>query len=385
MNLATAVNGDRSAAASRSLWRMAAAPLALALAMTLSGKAAADPPPYDFTYEGASGGTDINGVGIAGDPAPQTPVAGGPTSAPIDLSVLYAGGNGGNGALTFDATPPHSGGAGGSADANGLLAGATTSTLTLWQAAIGGNGGNSGNTPLDNAGRTDSEGAGGEASSILMLDDASASAITITTTAQAGNPGSGGYVATQPGADATANTNIKGVGAVTGASVATGGAGFSATIPSNGTAGGYAQAQTVVKAIGDNPAMATATATGGEGGAAAGEGASSVTGGVGGGASANAFARSGSGAVTVTANQTGGAGGEGSGGGTGGAGASSVMMNEADGRTKGSLIINQTAQGGAGGDSGYLVQNGGNPETFVAGAGGAAEFRADAERRLTEL
>jgi hypothetical protein len=45
MNLATAVNGDRSAAASRSLWRMAAAPLALALAMTLSGKAAADPPP----------------------------------------------------------------------------------------------------------------------------------------------------------------------------------------------------------------------------------------------------------------------------------------------------------------------------------------------------
>src|SRR5277367_4580291 len=81
-----------------------------------------------------------------------------------------------------------------------------------------------------------------------MLDDTSASAITITTTAQAGNPGTGGYVATQPGADATANTNIKGVGAVTGASVATGGVGFSATIPSNGTAGGYAQAQTVVKA-----------------------------------------------------------------------------------------------------------------------------------------
>ena len=98
-----------------------------------------------------------------------------------------------------------------------------------------------------------------------------------------------------------------------------------------------------------------------------------MTGGAGGGASANAFASSGTGAVTVTASQIGGAGGAGSGGGTGGAGASSVMMNEADGRTKGSLIINQTAQGGAGGDSGYFVQNGGNPETFVAGAGGGAD------------
>ncbi len=75
MNLATAANGNRSTAASRSLWRMAAAPLAVALAMTWSGKAAADPPPYDYTYMGASGGTDLNGVGIAGDPAPQTPVA----------------------------------------------------------------------------------------------------------------------------------------------------------------------------------------------------------------------------------------------------------------------------------------------------------------------
>ena len=117
-----------------------------------------------------------------------------------------------------------------------------------------------------------------------MLDDTSASAITITTTAQAGNPGTGGYVATQPGADATANTNIKGVGAVTGASVATGGAGLSAMVPSNGTTGGYAQAQTVVKAIGDNPAMATATATGGVGGAVGGEGNSSVTSGAGGAA-----------------------------------------------------------------------------------------------------
>ena len=230
MNLATAANGNRNTAASRSIWRVTAAPLALALAMTWSGRAGADPPPYDYTYMGASGGTDLNGVGIAGDPAPQTPVAAGPTSAPINLSVLYIGGNGGAGTLSFDATPAHSGGAGGAADADGLLTGTTTSTLTLWQAAIGGNGGNSGNTPLDNAGRTDSEGAGGEASSILMLDDTSASAITITTTAQAGNPGTGGYVATQPGADATANTNIKGVGAVTGASVATGGVGFSATI-----------------------------------------------------------------------------------------------------------------------------------------------------------
>ena len=49
------------------------------------------------------------------------------------------------------------------------------------------------------------------------------------------------------------------------------------------------------------------------------------------------------------------------------------MMNEADGRTKGALVINQTAQGGAGGDSGYFVQNGGNPETFVAGAGSGAD------------
>src|SRR5271154_1211443 len=123
MNLATAVNGDRRAAASRALWRVTAAPLALALAMTWSGKAAADPPPYDYTYMGASGGTDLNGVGIAGDPAPQTPVAAGPTSAPIDLSGLYIGGNGGAGTLSFDATPAHSGGAGGAADADGARPG----------------------------------------------------------------------------------------------------------------------------------------------------------------------------------------------------------------------------------------------------------------------
>ncbi|HEY1452276.1 MAG TPA: hypothetical protein VGF57_02335, partial [Roseiarcus sp.] len=162
---------------------MTAAPLALALALTIArtGAAAADPPPYDDIYIGASGGTATDGVGTPGDPAPQTPVMAGPTNSPIDLSVLYAGGNEGNGELTFDATPPNSGGAGGAADANGLLTGATTSTLTLWQAALGGAGGNSGNIPLDNSGRTDTEGAGGEASSILMLDDTSASAITITT------------------------------------------------------------------------------------------------------------------------------------------------------------------------------------------------------------
>src|SRR5208282_5296682 len=101
------------------------------LAMTWSGTAAADPPPYDDVYMGASGGTDINGAGTVGDPGPQTPVMAGPTTSPIDLSVLYAGGNGGNGALTLDATPPNSGGAGGAADANGLLTGTTTTTLTL--------------------------------------------------------------------------------------------------------------------------------------------------------------------------------------------------------------------------------------------------------------
>jgi hypothetical protein len=345
MNFASAGNRKRSAATIRSLFCMTAAPFALALAMTWSGKAAADPPPYDDTFMGASGGTDLSGVGTAGDPAPQTPVIVGPTNSPIDLSVLYAGGAGGNGALTFDATPPHSGGAGGSADANGLLGGTTSSTLTLWQAALGGNGGNSGNIPLDNAGRTDTEGGGGEASSILMLDDASASAITITTTAQAGSPGTGGYVATQPGSNATATTNIQGIGAVTGTSMATGGAGFSATYPSNGAVGGFAQAQTIARAVGPNPATATATATGGVGGSAS----FGAVGGSGGNANASAFARSGSGTVLVSVSQIGGAGGADSQGGTGGAGAASDLMNEAMGRTTGSLIINQTAQGGAGG------------------------------------
>jgi hypothetical protein len=150
MNLASAGNRKRSVASLRSIWRVTAAPLALALAMTWSGKVAADPPPYDDTFMGAAGGTDLSGAGTAGDPAPGTPVVSGPTTSPIDLSVLYAGGNGGAGALTPVATPPHSGGAGGAADANGLLAGTTSSALTLWQAAIGGDGGNSGNVPLDN-------------------------------------------------------------------------------------------------------------------------------------------------------------------------------------------------------------------------------------------
>ena len=372
---------------------------AYAQAITIGGLGGGSFGPGGIGGAGGVAGNDRTGNGYANQ---TTASANGTTSATAIVS--QTGGKGGAGNTNAD------GGAGASSVLDNAVTGSTTGgTLTLRQTATGGAGGAS------NGGTA---GGAGGASSFLTFEDRSSTHASsgFATSNATGGAGGSGQSATNGavGGSATAFVEFDGYHSVSVTGRATGGLGGGTNGTGNGGAGGgtFTRAEGYSTTTGSESVTVTGYGTGGAGGGANGTGSGgagnggaggqaqggfvaatelNATGGV---ASARMTAAGGAGGIGRGAGHVGGAGGtvvdtnnfttfargfnaravtiwsggnggNGLAGANGGAGASITIANKVAGYTNGGyLILDQTANGGSGGNA---YGPGG-----VAGAAGSA-------------